>query len=145
MWTAYVAHGLDFENFHRTLYDKLTKFGSCRSSRTDTVKNMMLLSPPKSTLATLLILAGDLLHILDTVTDLSLAKNMYDSSRKEIKNGVMQVTHHYNLCFVWICLATFGPYIVQYSSQMSMMYQKGIFDESRFEKFTFRKKAFLVL
>ena len=112
MWTGYVEHGLDFENFHRTLYDKLTKCGSCRRFRTGTVRKMMLLSPPKSALALLLTLVGNLLHISDIVTDLSLAKKMYDSSREEIKDGVMQVSHHYNLCFVWICLATFGPYIV---------------------------------
>ena len=145
MWTGYVEHGLDFEKFQSTLYQNKTKFGSFISFRTDSVRNMMLLSPPKSVLNRFLLLCLEILHILDIGTDLSLAKKMYDSSREEIKDGVVQVSHHYNLCFVCICLAVFGPYIVQYSSQMSMMYQKGIFNENRFKNFTTMKKVFLGL
>lgn len=64
-------------------------------------------------------LAIEAIDVLDIWTDLILAKSMYDMSRVES-------TEDYNTCFVLICIATFGPYLIQYSSILSMYYQKGV-------------------
>ena len=81
------------------------------------MRNKLARKKVKSISTTIKALLHDALHTLDIITDLSLAKIMYDYSRDELipKNG-KQITHDYNLCFVWICLTSFGPYLVQYSS-----------------------------
>lgn len=58
-------------------------------------------------------LAIEAIDVFDILTDLTLAKSMYDMSRVES-------TEDYNTCFVLICIATFGPYLIQYSSILSM-------------------------
>lgn len=54
------------------------------------------------------------LHGLDVYTDLSLALDFYKYSLNQDPD------EHYHIGFVWIILATFGPYILQYSTFMKL-------------------------
>jgi len=85
-------------------------------------------------------LMQDIVHILNIWTDLNLAAEMYNNSVE--KDGI---NHDYNKCFVWICLAVFGPVMIQYSSQMYMLYQKGMFTSHKFNKCGPVKRAYLTL
>ena len=82
----------------------------------------------KSAFSSVLIFLKDFLHLSDIATDLSLAKTMYDYSREDFTNKEdTKFMNDYNICFVVICLATFGPYLIQYSSYMNLLYHKGIY------------------
>lgn len=82
----------------------------------------------------------DAVHILDIWTDLNLAAKMYEFSLE--KDGA---NHDYNKCFVLICLAVFGPVMIQYSSQMYMLYQKEMFVSQKFNKCGPVKRTYLIL
>ena len=88
-------------------------------------------------------LINDLLHIFDIYTDLALASRMYFYSREDIVNNDGIVTHDYNKCFIWISMCVFGPYIIQYSTQMSMLYQKGVFEANKMKRHSFLKRVCL--
>ena len=70
----------------------------------------------ESLVTPIITLRHEALHILDIFTDLYLAKIMYGYSRDEVASPEGKFIHDYNWCFVWICLTTFGPFLIQYSS-----------------------------
>lgn len=84
-------------------------------------------------------LLGDVTHVLDICTDLQLAYKMYALSRVDFGRD------DYNICFVWICLATFGPYLVQFSSHMSLLYNKGVYQDKNLKGFGCCKKLSLLI
>lgn len=53
--------------------------------------------------------------------------------------------YDYNIGFVFIALAIFGPYIIQYSSMMNAIHNKGLFRQERFDKFHICKRIYLSL
>ena len=52
---------------------------------------------------------------------------MYQLSREDKAAEMGKFEHHYNIAFILVALATFGPYIIQYSSMMNAIYHKGYF------------------
>jgi hypothetical protein len=58
----------------------------CKNSRNKKMRQMMLVDQPYNVMAPLLMLYGDTMHLLDILTDLTLAKKMYTSSRNEISS-----------------------------------------------------------
>lgn len=75
----------------------------------------------------ILIFYGQFNHSLDLFTDALLANEMYwlskDNSNKEV------FADNYNIAFIMISMAIFGPYIIQYSSLMNAIHNKGFFKE----------------
>lgn len=66
---------------------------------------------------------------------------MYDFSRNEVDSGGF--VYDYNICFVWISLSTFGPFLIQYASQMNLLYQKGAFSSQNLNRIGIFKKVCL--
>lgn len=52
------------------------------------------------------------LHTFDLLTDIALAKKMYVFSRLDESKDNVSFHHDYNICFMIIAMATFGPYII---------------------------------
>ena len=96
-------------------------------------------------MAPLIALIFDALHILDIYTDLSLARMLYQFSREEKFDSEGNSQNHYNVCFVFVVLATMGPFIIQYSTQMLMMYNKGHYNWGRFRLFGTAKQLCLIV
>lgn len=62
---------------------------------------------------------------------------MYRESRKDKNKGVDDTFEfHYNICFIIIAMAIFGPYIIQYSSMMNAIHHKGYFKKKKFNRFS---------
>jgi hypothetical protein len=61
------------------------------------------------------------------LADLYLCSFMYYSSRKDYSNSDTSSKNDYDICTVWIFMATFGPFLIQYASLMKMLYHKGVF------------------
>ena len=77
---------------------------------------------------------------------------MYWMSRKnwtliniEDKELIYNSVNHYNLAFILIVMAIMGPYIIQYSSLMNAIHNKGFFKEVKFNTFGRLKKLSLIL
>ena len=58
--------------------------------------------------------------------------------------GAIFLPHRHNLCFAAMCASILGPFIVQYSSQMNMIYKKQMFAPHKFSKYGFFKRAYLI-
>lgn len=70
---------------------------------------------------------------------------MYKLSRLELSVAGSDFVHDYNKCFVWISLSTFGPYLIQYASQINLLYQKGAFQDQNLERIGILKRLYLIL
>lgn len=53
--------------------------------------------------------------------------------------------NHYSICFSWIMLATFGPFIIQFSTYMSMLYHKEWYTDGKFKNAGKCKQIFLII
>ena len=69
-------------------------------------------------------------HGFDIFTDLNLAYIMYKWSKWAKAHDEKG---DYHIAFVMIYLATFGPYIIQYSSLVSSYNFKGLYKKNQFE------------
>ena len=54
-----------------------------------------------------------------------------------------EFVHDYNICFMIVAMAIFGPYIIQYSSLMNSIHNKGFFKANKFNKFSFVGQIYL--
>jgi len=80
-----------------------------------------------------------MVHLFDLITDFTLAVQMYVASRPEEEQqrwqaiwGNAVVDGHgknYDVAFIWIMMAIFGPYIIQFSSMINAFFVKGIFED----------------
>ena len=77
---------------------------------------------------------------------------MYWMSRKnwtlinpEDKKLIYDHVNHYNIAFILIVMAIMGPYVIQYSSLMNAIHNKGFFKEVKFNTFGLLKKSSLIL
>ena len=121
LWTGYVELGLQVEELQHQIYREHTRcyakwFLDIRSSKMRAKfageETVDVLGPIKN-------LVGDFLHVFDIYTDLYLAKLVYYFSRDDMAENGGEFTNDYNVCFVWICLTVFGPYLIQYSSYIN--------------------------
>lgn len=93
----------------------------------------------------LTVFAFELLHATDFYTDMSLAAEMYWYSRTDIHTDGKRFYNHYNISFIVIVMATFGPYIAQYSSYTNLLYQKGSYSEEQLKNASPWRKACLMV
>lgn len=77
--------------------------------------------------------------MLDIYTDLSLAGSMYYLRELEWSTSG-KLLSHYHWAFIMIIIATFGPYIIQYSSRMSSNFHKGYFQKDKWVEYHFLRK-----
>ena len=87
----------------------------------------------------------DILQILNLGTDLFLAKQMYEFSQAELTASGGDFTHDYNICFIWIILASIGPFLIQYSSQINILYHKGTYQNNNFDRQGIMKRLYFLL
>ena len=86
-------------------------------------------------------LYGQSMHAIDLFTDSLLAYEMYKLSRYDERDQRYSLFYeqqpqehnvfadNYNIGFIILVMAIFGPYIIQYSSLMSAIHNKGFFKE----------------
>lgn len=75
---------------------------------------------------------------------MSLAAAMYQCSRKDKFDSYnKKFTNDYSICFIWIAMSTFGPYIIQYSTLMNQLYHKGMYQKENYKKHSACKKVYL--
>ena len=75
---------------------------------------------------------------------MSLAAAMYLCSREDKFDAYdKRFSNDYAICFIWICMSTFGPYIIQYSTVMNQLYHKGLYQKEIYNKHGFCKKMYL--
>lgn len=84
----------------------------CKKYRSNEMRETLAKQEKENFYAPVFILIGDILHILDIFTDLKLAHKMYQISREDMYKNGNKFVQDYNKCFVWIVIATFGPYII---------------------------------
>lgn len=77
---------------------------------------------------------------LDIYSDLKLAQLMYIFGREQSEEQ-----YDYNICFSWIMLATFGPFIIQFSTYMNLLYHKEWYTNKKFKKAGKCKQLFLIV
>ena len=156
LWKAHVELGLDYVRIQNSLYKKENPYsiGLCKDLRAKKMREKLAMKESVSIIAPAKNLLADCLHILDIYTDLNLARTVYHLSRddvhpsdhfsqEEIDSRGGKFTHDYNVCFVWICLTVFGPYLIQYSSYINQLYHKGVYKQGTFHNQSFCKKLFL--
>ena len=86
-------------------------------------------------------------------TDAHLAFYMYNASkpRDERFTGYKDCVDdqspkkHYNIAFVFIMMAIFGPYIIQFSSMINALFVKGLYNDERWNKFNCCRRLQLYL
>ena len=64
----------------------------------------------------------DILNIFDLFSDVKLAFNMYQFSRKDMDHNGGTFKYDYHICCVWICLCIFAPVVIQYSTFNNRLY-----------------------
>ena len=92
-------------------------------------------------------------HLLDLIADSNLAFYMFNASkpREERWKGYEDVTDDstpkddYNIAFVFIMMAIFGPYIIQFSSMINAYFVKGLYTDERWKNFRFCRRVQLIL
>jgi hypothetical protein len=99
--------------------------GSLKKMRAAKMKDMLAKKDKESIFVPIYAFIADALHIFDIYTDMRLAQFMYYISRRNIDANVQ---NDYNKCFVWIILAVIGPYLIQYATLMSLLYNKGAYN-----------------
>ena len=116
----------------------------CQDVRASKMKSRLSNKKKTSAVAPLLGLLQDGLHILDIFTDVHLAKTMFEKSKMKDADGKIP-DDDYNICFVWISLAIFGPYIIQYSSYISLLYHKGTYQYQNYMEESLAKRLCLII
>ena len=51
----------------------------------------------------------------------------------------------YNIAFIWIMMAIFSPYIIQFSSMINAFFVKGLFEDDRWKRFYILRRCYLIL
>ena len=142
-------YGVDMDSIHHTIYKKknLKCCSPCRwplkKLRRFLVSKTMVQQHPEdmhySQTAGAMKVFTQILHGLDLYTDLNFGWQAKLKSDKQKKG------EHYHIVFVWTLLATFGPYILQYSTFMKQQFLKGKFQIYQWKNQKCYQKMILIL
>jgi len=83
-------------------------------------------------------------HTYNLLTDVLFANHLYWLSRRDpdIKTGTFK--YDYNISFLFVSMAIFGPYVIQYASMINAIHSKGLFKITQLKKLSLCKKFYLI-